>query len=160
MTRHKYNVLKGIKPSSTYKYDAFISYANDETDFIVNEVIPNLERDDNMTLCVHQRDFIAGEEITQNITDGIHQSKRTICTLTRSFLDSYYFMFEFNMVRMESIYSRDGQNILFLIFYEQLRPKDLPLVILELVHSQSYIEYPNDEQENVLFWDKIKKALA
>ncbi|CAC5418238.1 unnamed protein product [Mytilus coruscus] len=131
MTRHKYNVLKGIKSSSTYKYDAFISYANDETDFIVNEVIPKLEGDGNMTLCVHQRDFIAGEEITQNITDGIHQSKRTICILTRSFLNSYYCMFEFNMARMESIYSRDGQNIMFLIFYEQLRPKDLPLVILE-----------------------------
>ncbi|CAC5365832.1 unnamed protein product [Mytilus coruscus] len=67
MTRHKYNVLKGIKPSSTYKCYAFISYANDEKDFIVNEVIPNIERDDNMTLCVHQRDFIAGEEITQNL---------------------------------------------------------------------------------------------
>ncbi|CAG2207994.1 Toll-like receptor 4 [Mytilus edulis] len=160
MTRHKNNILKDIKPSSTYKYDAFISYANEDTDFIVNELIPNLERDENMTLCVHQRDFIAGEEITQNITDGIHQSKKIICILTRSFLDSYYCMFEFNMARMESIYSRDGQNILFLVFYEQLRPKDLPLVILELVQKQSYIEYPNDEQGNVVFWEKLREHLA
>ncbi|CAC5378518.1 TLR13 [Mytilus coruscus] len=160
MTRHKYNVFKSIQSSPTYKYDAFISYANEETDFVVNEIIPNLECDCNLKLCVHQRDFLPGEEITQNITNGIHQSKRTICILTRSFLDSYYCMFEFNMARMESIYSRNDQNILFLIFYEQLRPKDLPLVILELVQKQSYIEYPNDEQGNVVFWDKIKESLV
>ncbi|XP_063411511.1 toll-like receptor 4 [Mytilus trossulus] len=160
MTRHKYNVLKNIQSSDTYKYDAFISYANEETDFVVNEIIPNIESDDNIKLCIHQRDFVPGEEITHNITNGIHQSRRTICILTRSFLDSYYCMFEFNMARMESIYSRDSQNILFLIFIEQLHPKDLPLVILELVHSQSYIEYPNDEQGNVVFWGKIKDAIA
>ncbi|CAC5425107.1 unnamed protein product [Mytilus coruscus] len=160
MTRHKYTVFKSIQSSSTYKYDAFISYATEETDFVVNEIIPNLECDDIMKLCVHQRDFLPGEEITQNITNGIHQSRRTICILTRSFLDSYYCMFELNMARMESIYSRDGQNILFLIFYEQLRPIDLPLVILELVQKQSYIEYPNDEQGNVVFWGKIKESLV
>ncbi|XP_052079310.1 toll-like receptor 4 [Mytilus californianus] len=160
MTRHKYDVFKSIQSSPNYKYDAFISYANEETDFVVNDIIRNLESDDNMKLCVHQRDFIPGEEITQNITNGIHQSKKTICILTRSFLDSYYCMFEFNMARMESIYSRDGQNILFLIFYEQLRPQDLPLVILELVQKQSYIEYPNDEQGNIVFWEKIKESLV
>ncbi|VDI27940.1 toll-like receptor 13 [Mytilus galloprovincialis] len=160
MTRHKYNVFKNIQSSETYKYDAFISYANAETDFVVKEIIPNLECDDNIKLCVHQRDFLPGQEITHNITNGIHQSRKTICILTRSFLDSYYCMFEFNMARMESIYSRNGQNILFLVFYEQLRPKDLPLVILELVQKQSYIEYPNDEQGNVVFWEKIKDAIV
>ncbi|XP_052080695.1 toll-like receptor 4 [Mytilus californianus] len=160
MTRHKYKVFQNIQSSTNYKYDAFISYANDETDFVVNEVIPHLEREESMKLCVHQRDFVPGEEITQNITNGIHQSRFTICIVTKSFLDSYYCMFEFNMARMESIYSRDGQNILFLVFYEQLRPKDLPLVILELVQKQSYIEYPNDEQGNVVFWKKIAESLG
>ncbi|VDI42691.1 Hypothetical predicted protein [Mytilus galloprovincialis] len=160
MTRHKYNIFKSIQSSTTYKYDALISYANEETDFIVNEVIPNLERDESMKLCVNQRNFVPGEDITQNIINGIHQSRFTICILTPSFLDSYYCMFEFNMARMESIYSRDGQNILFLVFYKQLRPKDLPLVILELVQKQSYLEYPNDEQGNVAFWAKMKETLV
>ncbi|CAC5412843.1 unnamed protein product [Mytilus coruscus] len=151
MTRQKYNVFKRIQSSPDYKYDAFISYADEDTDFVVKEIIPNLERDENMKLCIHQRDFIPGQEITQNITNGIHHSRWTICILTRSFLDSYYCMFEFNMARMESIYSRDGQNILFLIFYEQLRPKDLPLVILELVQKQSYIECTQMTNKGILF---------
>jgi hypothetical protein len=68
-------------------------------------------------------------------------------------------MFEFNMAKMESIYSRNEQNILVLIFYEQIQPRELPLVMLELVQEQSYLEYPNDEHGNVVFWEKIKEAL-
>ncbi|VDI65175.1 Hypothetical predicted protein [Mytilus galloprovincialis] len=64
------------------------------------------------------------------------------------------------MARMESIYSRNGQNILFLVFYEQIRPKELPLIMLELVQQHSYIEYPHDEQGNIVFWAKLLEAIS
>jgi hypothetical protein len=69
-------------------------------------------------------------------------------------------MFEYSMSRLESIYSRNKENILYLVFLEQLSAKDLPLIILELVQTQSYIEYPNDEYGNTVFWDKLRDALS
>jgi hypothetical protein len=42
----------------------------------------------------------------------------------------------------------------------QIPAKDLPLIILELVQSQSYIEYPNDEYGNTVFWDKLGGVLS
>ncbi|XP_063446892.1 toll-like receptor 13 [Mytilus trossulus] len=159
MTRSKYKRYRPILDDGHYTFEAFISYSDEEQDFLFKDVIPNLEQKESLKICVHQRDFLPGEDITQNITNAIHESKKTVCIITRSFLDSYYCMFEFNMARMESIYSRGGQNILFLVFLEQIRPSELPLVMLELVQKQSYIEYPNDEQGNVVFWDKIKETL-
>ncbi|VDI52582.1 Hypothetical predicted protein [Mytilus galloprovincialis] len=159
MTRSKYKSDKLVNTEMTYAYNAFISYSEEEKDFVINECIPNLEEHEHLRLCIHQRDFIPGEEISQNITNGIHNSNKTICIITRSFLDSYYCMFEFNMARMESIYSREGHNILFLVFYEQILPRELPLIMLELVQHQSYIEYPDDLQGNVVFWNKIKEAI-
>jgi hypothetical protein len=67
-------------------------------------------------------------------------------------------MFEYNMSRVESIYSRNKENILYLVILEQIPAKDLPLIILELVQSQSYIEYPNDEYGNSVFCDKLRGA--
>ncbi|CAC5383085.1 unnamed protein product [Mytilus coruscus] len=160
MTKSKYYRYKPNDDNESYTYNAFISYSDMEKDFVVNECIPFLEHADEMKLCIHHRDFLPGEEITVNITNAIHESKRTICIITRSFLDSYYCMFEFNMARMESIYSRNEQNILFLVFYEQIHPRNLPLVMLELVQNQSYIEYPHDEQGNVVFWEKVREAIA
>ncbi|CAG2196159.1 TLR13 [Mytilus edulis] len=160
MTKNKYirdNLIQN--DDQNYTYDAFISYSIDEQDFIIKECIPILEGGGLARLCIHKRDFMPGNEITHNITNSIHESRNVICIITKSFLESYYCMFEFNMARMESIYARSGQNILFLVFYENLRPKDLPLVMLELVQNDSYIEYPNDEEGNIIFWEKLKEAL-
>ncbi|VDH93878.1 toll-like receptor 13 [Mytilus galloprovincialis] len=160
MTKSKYYRNKPDDDNESYTYNAFISYSDMEKDFVFKECIPILEDADEMKLCIHHRDFIPGEEISVNITNAIHESKKTICIITRSFLDSYYCMFEFNMARMESIYSRNEQNILFLVFYEQIQPRKLPLVMLELVQNQSYIEYPHNEEGNVVFWEKVREAIA
>ncbi|CAC5402894.1 TLR13 [Mytilus coruscus] len=160
MTKGKYS-YRAILPDDDdeYTYDAFISYSDDDRSFVLKDCIEKLEKEGKFRLCIHQRDFMPGQDITVNITNCIRTSRTTVCLITRKFLESYYCMFEFNMARMESIYSRHGRNILFLVFYEQILPKELPLVMLEIVQKESYIEYPNDEPGNVVFWEKIKESL-
>jgi hypothetical protein len=68
-------------------------------------------------------------------------------------------MFEYNMARVESIYARNTENILFLVFLEEISAKKLPLIVLELIQSQTFIEYPNDEYGDTVFWEKLKEVL-
>ncbi|CAC5405115.1 Toll-like receptor 4 [Mytilus coruscus] len=128
-------------------------------DSIIQQLQKECKNEGNAKLCVHQRDFLPGQQITFNITNAIHDSRKTVCIITRKFLESYYCMFEFNMARMENIYSRDGRNIIFLVFLEQIQPREMPLMMLELIEKQSYIEYPNEEEGNIVFWGKIKEAI-
>ncbi|CAG2240817.1 Toll-like receptor 4 [Mytilus edulis] len=109
MTKGKYSYQK-ISPDDDdeYTYDAFISYSDDDRSFVLKDCIEKLEKEENFRLCIHQRDFMPGQDITVNITNCIHTSRSTVCLITRKFLESYYCMFEFNMARMESIYSRNG----------------------------------------------------
>ena len=51
-------------------------------------------------------------------------------------------MLEYNMSRVENIYSRNKENILYLVFLEQISAKDLPLIILELIQTQSILNIP------------------
>ncbi|CAC5389627.1 unnamed protein product [Mytilus coruscus] len=159
LAKSKHYNYKASTDHGEYTYDAFISYCDDDRAFVLNDCIANLENEGNYKLCVHQRDFLPGQEITVNITNAIHDSRKTVCIITRKFFESYYCMFEFNMARMENIYSRDGRNIIFLVFLEQIQPKEMPLMMLELIEKQSYIEYPNDEEGNIVFWGKIKEAI-
>ena len=160
MTRSKYKRYKALENEGEYKYNAFISYAQDANNFVEEECIPNLETIGRLKICVHHRDFQPGEDILQNMTNAIHESRKTIFIVTRSFLESEFCMWEFNIARMESIYARGGENILFLVFYEQIQSKELPLLMLELIQQQSYIEYPNDEEGNIVFWDKIRETVS
>ncbi|XP_076076041.1 toll-like receptor 4 [Mytilus galloprovincialis] len=146
--------------SFDFMYDAFVSYSDDDRSFVLNDCIENLEEEGHLRLCLHHRDFVPGEDITDNIIHAIESSRKTVCIITRSFLQSYYCMFEYNMARMESIHSRNGKNILFLVFYEQLLPDELPLVLYEVIQKQTYIEFPNDEHGNRIFWEKIKDGIS
>ncbi|XP_052106961.1 toll-like receptor 4 [Mytilus californianus] len=145
--------------SKSYIYDAFISYAEHDGNFVHHDAIDNLEKGGNLKLCVHRRDFLPGNEISANITSAIHNSRKTVIILTRHYLNSQWCMFEFNMARMESMYSRETENTLFLVFLTKMIPKELPLVMMEYIDSNSYIEYPCDEYGNVVFWRKMIEAL-
>jgi hypothetical protein len=51
------------------------------------------------------------------------------------------------------------ENILFLVFLEGISAKKLPLIVLELIQSQTFIEYPNDEYGDTVFREKLKEVL-
>ncbi|XP_052089213.1 toll-like receptor 4 [Mytilus californianus] len=161
MTKQKYRgyQLQQDRDETDYLYDAFISYADEDQMFVHDEMIKNLEDKFSIKLCLHKRDFTPGQDIAGNITNAIHNSRKTIVVMTENFLTSYWCMFEFNMARMETTYSRHGDKVLMMILYQPIAVKDLPLVMLELVQSESFIEYPRDHFGNDVFWMKIKEAL-
>jgi hypothetical protein len=162
MAKNKYQRQTTVTRSEegAYTYDAFISYEDEDRFFVHEDLLKMLEEESGFKLCIHKRDFLPGIDISENITSAIHNSRKVIVIMSNNYLDSYWCMFEYNMSRLESIYSRNKENILYLVFLEQLSAKDLPLIILELVQTQSYIEYPNDEYGNTVFWDKLRDALS
>lgn len=161
-TRYKgYAPVINAEDEDDFKYDAFISYSSDDLGFVKNEILSNLEDERGLRLCLHQRDFIPGMEIAQNITNAINQSRKTVVVLSRNYLNSYWCIYEFNMARMESIYARDGNTVLLLIFYEKIPVRDLPFMILDHTENDCFIEYPDDDiHGKVVFWDKLAECIS
>ncbi|VDI26169.1 Hypothetical predicted protein [Mytilus galloprovincialis] len=86
LAKSKHYRYKASSDDGNYTYDAFISYCDDDRSFVLKNCIENLETEGNVKLCVHQRDFLPGQEITVNITNAIHDSRKTVCIITRKFL--------------------------------------------------------------------------
>ncbi|XP_033746771.1 toll-like receptor 4 [Pecten maximus] len=162
LTKNRYRGYARIRDdqSHDYQYDAFVSYAEEESQFVHRDFIENLETNRHFRLCVHGRDFIPGMDIAANITNAIHSSRKTVIVMSENFVESYWCMYELNMARMESIYSREGASVLFLVMYSPVPARAIPLQVMDIIQSKSYIEYPDDPQGNVVFWDKIAEAIA
>lgn len=159
--RYRDNVenLDGTTGSS-FHFDAFVSYAEKDRRFVI-KLVKQLEKEHNLKLCIHHRDFIPGTGIAENITNAIHNSRRTVTIMTSHFLDSYWCMFELNMARMEAIYSRNGENILILVVLEKLAIANLPFSFIDLIESNSYQEFPEngDDSEESAFRLKLAATL-
>ncbi|XP_052693897.1 toll-like receptor 4 [Crassostrea angulata] len=145
---------------SSFHFDAFVSYAEKDGGFVI-ELVKRMEDNHNLKLCIHNRDFIPGTGIADNITNAIHNSRRTVAIMTSHFLDSYWCMFELNMARMEAIYSRNGENVLILVALEKLAMANLPFYFIDLIESRSYIEFPEnrDDDEESAFRSKLVATL-
>ncbi|KAH3893739.1 hypothetical protein DPMN_017889 [Dreissena polymorpha] len=142
-----------------YQFDAFISYAEDNTRFILDDVIPRLETE-NVSLCLHQRDFLPGNAISDNIILAIQSSRKTVVILSNAFLKSKWCLYEFNMARMDSIYSRGEDISLVLVMLETVPDSAMPLEMLRWIQDNNYIEYTTDHEGNALFWDKLKSVIT
>ncbi|XP_064612856.1 toll-like receptor 4 isoform X2 [Liolophura sinensis] len=88
-----------------FGYDAFVSYEDAHLNFIREQIIPRLETESGLKLCIDKREFIPGLFITDNILHAITTSRKTVVLLSRAFLKSKWCMYELNMARMEGIYN-------------------------------------------------------
>ena len=65
-------------------------------------------------------------------------------------------MYEFNMARMESLYSREDQVFLVFVMLENVSHNKMQLEMLRWIQEKSYIEYTNDEEGQRMFWERLK----
>ena len=158
MTKFKF---KGYMPLPNdrrrYKYDVFVSYADDDRGFVRNKIVEKLENDNKMTLLVHDRDFIAGEFVGDNIVKAISNSRKTLVVLSKDFLKSQWCMYELNMARMEAV-SR-GESVICIIKKEDIPTRMMPLEVLKVMQHQTYIDYPQEEEFQQAFWERLVASL-
>ncbi|XP_043959961.1 toll-like receptor 13 isoform X1 [Gambusia affinis] len=142
-----------------HQYDAFISYNHHDEPWVIGELLPKLEGEQGWKLCLHHRDFEPGKPITQNITDAIYGSRKTICVISRRYLESEWCSRE---VQTASFRLFDEQkDVLILVFLE-----DIPTYLLspfhrmrKLLKKQTYLSWPRAADHPEVFWENLRKAL-
>ena len=91
---------RGENHRNLFRYDAFISYADEDEDICFRNCVKEIEEKSGLKLCLHERDFIPGCSIAENIASAIRDSRRTVCVASNNYLRSHWCMYEFNMALM------------------------------------------------------------
>ena len=157
----QYRKLKQtIDDRKVYKYDAFVAFHQGDIHWVKTELIAKLEEPQSgptFKLCIHQRDWLAGIPIEENVLKSIQNSRKTIIVLTRKFVQSGWCDFETQMAKLRSF--EEGQDIIVLIMLEPVPAAELTGSLKTLVRRLNYIEWPLEENEQDLFWDRLRKGL-
>ena len=127
----------------------------------MDEVLPRLEDDRNLKLWIKDRDFDVGLGKVDNIMNGIQESKRTICLISKKYLESSWRDYELNMAKVEGIEDRGNLNYVILILLPEVY-NDMhvfPNEIKDLIDKECYIEYPNEPCGCDDFWDRLAKKI-
>ncbi|XP_067878876.1 toll-like receptor 21 [Heterodontus francisci] len=144
-----------------YMYDAFISYNSNDEDWVLQELVPNLETKgpQGFKLCLHHRDFELGKYIVDNIVDSIYQSRKTICVMSRNYLDSEWCSMELQLASYRLFH--ELKDIVILIFLEKVPDAELSAYhkMRKVMKKKTYIQWPSDMEAQKLFWVKVREAI-
>ncbi|CAL8371664.1 unnamed protein product [Boreogadus saida] len=147
------------KDKRAHQYDAFVSYNANDEGWVLGELLPKLEDEQGWRLCLHHRDFQPGKPIMENITDAIYGSRKTICVVSRDYLESEWCSRE---IQVASFRLFDEQkDVLILVFLEDIPMQQLSPYyrMRRLLKRQTYLSWSRADAHPNLFWEKLRQAL-
>ncbi|XP_035527537.1 toll-like receptor 21 [Morone saxatilis] len=147
------------------KYDAFISYNSADEQWVMDQLLPNLEgHGSSFKLCLHHRDFELGRDIVDNIVSAVYGSRKTICVVSRNFLRSEWCSLE---IQLASYRLFDEQrDVLLLVFLEPISERQLSSYhrMRKVMLKKTYLQWPDSDchdpiQAQELFWNQLRRAI-
>ncbi|XP_063071212.1 toll-like receptor 13 [Engraulis encrasicolus] len=142
-----------------FMYDAFISYNSQDELWVLRELLPNMEAEQGWKMCLHHRDFEPGKPIIDNIVDGIYNSRKTICVVTRNYLRSEWCSREIQVASFRLF--DENNDVLILVFLEDIPAQQLSPYhrMRKLVKRQTYLCWPKPGEDRSIFWQKLRMAM-
>lgn len=157
--------LKGYGRLSSQRtvYDAFVVYDTKDpevSEWVMRELRVHLEDrgDRQLTLCLEERDWIPGCPLIDNLSQSIHQSKRTVFILTNKYIKSGNFMTAFYMAHQRLMDDKD--DVIVLIFLEKTPCHSKYLRLRKRLYKRSVLEWPTNPQAQLHFWFSLRSVLA
>ncbi|KAL5280367.1 Tl.2 family protein [Megaselia abdita] len=135
------------------QFDAFICYSDKDEEYVLN-IMDTLESGSHpYKLCLHFRDWKAGEYIPHQITNSVNQSRRIIFILTPNFMKSVWAKLEFRTANLASMKEKRARVIIILCdSIESLGELDYELKAY--IRTNTYLKWGER-----WFWDKLRYAL-
>lgn len=146
--------------SKVYLYDAFVSYSNSDTQWVISRLLPQLECSTigNLKLCVYDRDFVAGRNISECILESIKQSRKIILVLSNSFLQSPWCKFETDLAQYTLL--EENRDAFILLKISRLDETLLSPKLNYLLKTRVHLSWSQSPKEEVVFFNKLHKALT
>ncbi|XP_069763843.1 toll-like receptor 13 [Narcine bancroftii] len=147
--------------ASSHQYDAFVSYNSKDESWVFDQLMQHLETEGPQFchLCLHHRDFAVGKPIVENIVDAIYNSKKTLCVISKNYLQSEWCSMEMQVALYRLF--EEHSDVLILVFLDEIPGHVLSSYhhLRKLVKRKTYIHWPADDAGQRLFWAKLRDAL-
>ncbi|XP_028985078.1 toll-like receptor 18 [Betta splendens] len=153
---------KAAGEPGAFTFHAFISYSHSDADWVREQLLPGLENNRNpYRLCIHERDFMPGKWIIDNIIENIESSRKVIFVLSRNFVNSEWCNYELYFAQQRAMGKTFSDVIL--VVKEPIDPSSLPSKycrLKKMLSTKTYLEWPQQLSQQAFFWAQLRSVLG
>ena len=135
------------------RYDAYIAFSDNDTQFVLTELIPRLEEHLSKKLCIRVRDWPVGDSTADVTVESIHNSHRTILLLSDHFQESEWSDYEFQVSHHRHLQDK-AHNHLIVFLIQDKPPQIIDKTLQMYITTGSYIKLSDK-----WCWQKLAFAL-
>lgn len=143
------------------KFHAFVSYSQRDADWVRDHLLPNLEGPaGGLRICHHEKNFVAGRTIINNIMTCVETSRRCVFVLSAHFVKSNWCHYELYFASHQHL-ARSSDSVV-LVLLEPVPQYLIPSKYYQLksmMARHTYLEWPQDRAKQRLFWANLRAAL-
>ncbi|XP_078402309.1 toll-like receptor 1 isoform X1 [Cetorhinus maximus] len=148
--------------SENLVYHAFVSYSQHDSTWVKEQLLPNLEEKGSpLRICLHERNFIPGKGIIENIINCIEKSYKSIFVLSPNFIQSEWCHYELYFAQHQVL--NEQSDNLILIVLEPIPQYLIPskyYKLKSLMAKKTYLEWPSDKNKQRLFWANLQATIG
>ncbi|XP_025089275.1 slit homolog 3 protein-like [Pomacea canaliculata] len=120
-----------------FTYDVFVGYAEEDRKWVLQELLPVVEGQWNLRACVHERDFIPGKHIVDNIADCVQDSRKILMVFSPDYARSEWCQFELKYCQC-CVMDRD--EVLVLVLLHETESRDMTSAMFAVMKTTTYID--------------------
>ena len=136
----------------------FVSYAEEDLLWVRQHLIPELEDGLGLRLCIHQRDFLPGANIVDNIINSVVGSRKVMMVFSKYFARSQWCQFELACCLS---YVMDNDDALVIACVDDVTSgSDLTPTMMAVLYTTTYIQWADEPDAVASFWGRLSIALG
>ena len=156
--RRYFKLINEQNTGEEYIYKAFVAYHEKDADWVLNTLRHKIEDINGLPLCIHQRDFIPGDPIEENISRGIESSQHVLLIISKAFITSYWCMMELRLARQMAL--DRGRDTLIPIILEDVDYCKGGHTLINILKEKTYLKWPLESEDGkALFWHRLHETL-
>ncbi|KAG8191886.1 hypothetical protein JTE90_019821 [Oedothorax gibbosus] len=134
-------------------FDAFVAYSSSDRS-IVMDILEELEKKEPyFQLCIHERNWLPGRFVSDNIVSSVQNSKRTIVLLSSNFIASPWFRLELRAAIFKV--SGDRKNKIIVILVDKSTSLEgIDTELRHVISKRTYLVWGER-----WFWEKLRYAM-
>ena len=149
-------IMRRRLQEENFTYDVFVSSAEEDEAWVLEELLPALEGRLALRVCFHKRDFVPGKNILNNIVDSVKGSKKFLMVFSKDFAASRWCQFELDLC-LGHVFDNDDDLIVTCM--DDVASRDLTSTMTAVLRTTTYIEWPQDPRGSPSFWGRLERAL-